>query len=133
MSASPALAVRPHCLAVTKSGNPCGMNPVRGEDYCFTHHPDYAEGCKKAREIGSNTFPRKVLPEAEPLAMTSATDVLASLSRISTGVLRGEIDVKIANCIGVLMNTALRALDQRLEERVAELEVAVSKSSRSRR
>ena len=32
----------------------------------------------------------------------------------------------------VLMNTALRALDQRLEERVSELEVAVLKPSRRR-
>ena len=126
MSASPALAVKPHCHALTKTGELCGMVPVRGEQYCFTHHPDHAEGSKKAREIGANTFPRKVLPDAEPLAMSSAAEVLESLSRISTGVLRGEVDVKIANCLGVLMNTALRALDHRLEDRVGELEAAVA-------
>ena len=42
------------------------------------------------------------------------------------------MDIKIANSLGVLMNTALRALDYRLKERVAELEEAVSKLPRSR-
>jgi hypothetical protein len=126
VSASPALALKPHCQARTKAGKSCGMPPVRGERFCFTHHPDYAEESRKAREIGAHTYLRKVQPDAEPLAMGSATEVLESLSRISTGVLRGEVDVKIANCLGVLMNTALRAIDHRLEDRVGELEAAVA-------
>ena len=126
MSPSPVLALKPHCQALTKAGKSCGMPPVRGEHFCFTHHPDYTEESRKARELGAHTFPRKVLPGAVPLAMSTAAEVLESLSRISTGVLRGEIDVKIANCVGVLMNTALRALDHRLEERLSELELEVS-------
>ena len=123
---SPALAQKPHCHALTKLGEPCGMVPVRGEDFCFTHHPDLQKENHLARQIGTKTYPRLVLPEAEPLQMSSAAEILASLSQISTGVLRGEVDVKIANCLGVLMNTALRALDYRLEERVAELEATVA-------
>ena len=49
----------------------------------------------------------------------------------ATGLL--PIEVKIANATGVLMNTALRALDNRLEERVLELDTTVESMSRSTR
>lgn len=129
MSASPALAGRLECQAVTKTGNACSMPPLRGQDYCMAHHPDHQEELKLARQKGAQYRPTAVVPHvdsASPLLMSTSQEVLESISRVATAVMRGELDPRLGNCIGVLLNTALRALDHRLEDRVAELELAVA-------
>jgi hypothetical protein len=40
------------CSASTVHGAPCRMRPLRGEERCLSHHPDYAEKAAEARRLG---------------------------------------------------------------------------------
>ena len=68
-----------------------------------------------------------VLPGDTPHhPLGTATDVSALLADSINRLRRGQLDLRVANGIGYLAGILLKALDQRLEERVAHLEVVMS-------
>jgi len=40
------------CMAITEKGEPCRQAPLRGEGYCFWHHPEHTEEATEARRLG---------------------------------------------------------------------------------
>ena len=42
----------PACSARTRTGAPCGATPMRGQPFCFWHHPDHRADAAEARRLG---------------------------------------------------------------------------------
>lgn len=40
------------CRFHKDNGEPCRATPMRGEEYCFWHHPEHAEEAAEARRLG---------------------------------------------------------------------------------
>ena len=46
------------CKGITGSG-PCKASPLRGEKYCFWHHPDHRAEAEQARKLGGQRRKRE--------------------------------------------------------------------------
>jgi hypothetical protein len=117
----------PHCKQTKEDGTPCQTNAMAGSDYCFFHDPAKAAEREAAQRAGGSVGKTAVLPPDTPdVPLASVADVIALLGRTVNQVRRGQIDPKVANAIGYLTATLLRALEQSdIEKRVAELEALV--------
>lgn len=122
---SPALALR-RCQGLTKSGQPCEATPLTDRDWCFFHSPEHRELAREARLQGSELHRKNCLEEAKPLDLSTTKGVLKTLSLVATATLKGDLDHRRANALAVICSTATRALQNRLEDRVAEIEAAVA-------
>jgi hypothetical protein len=115
------------CRQTRADGEPCGANTLNGSDYCFFHDPSKAAEREAAQRAGGSVGKTAVLPPETPdVRLASVTDVVVLLGHAINQVRRGEIDPKVANAVGYLTATLLRALEQGdIEKRLAELEAIV--------
>ena len=120
------------CKFVRANGQGCQAGPRRGRPFCFHHDPESVAERDAARQKGgrNRSKPAAVLPAGEtdaPLGTTA--DVVALLGRTINQTRRGEVDAKVANAVGYLSATLLRALEpgevmrqiEALRREVAEL------------
>ena len=116
---------REQCKARTKAGGPCHAPTVEG-GLCFCHaHPEKL--AELGRRGGQKNRRWKVDTREVPLRpLKSIGDVSELLEETINRVRQGPFDLRAANAIGFLASTLLRALDQRLEERLAHLEAVTS-------
>ena len=119
------------CTQVKADGARCQANAITGSDYCFAHDPARAEDRQAARQAGGRVGKTKVLPpETADAPLSRATDVVALLGETINQVRRGEVDPRVANTVGYLSATLLRALEVGdIEERLAGLEAIVRRPS----
>ena len=115
------------CVQTKADGTPCRAAAVTGSDYCFAHDPAMAGEREAARQAGGRVGKTRVLPpETSAVPLSSMADVIALLGLTINEVRRGELDPKVANAVGYLAATLLRALEQGdIEKRLAELETLV--------
>lgn len=102
---------------------------MRGEAWCYQHHPDHAAEAQANRIRAANTpkGPRAKPPSEEPRSwnLGSAEDVRVVLQHVMAGLLKGQIDRNRANGLVYACQVALRAIDiAALEARIAALEEA---------
>ena len=116
---------REQCKARTKAGRPCQAPAVEG-GLCFCHaHPErLAELGRK----GGQKNPRWNLDECAipDRPLKSMGDVGELLEETINRVRQGPFDLRAANAIGFLAGVLLKALDQRIEERLALLEALMT-------
>jgi hypothetical protein len=114
------------CSAKNRNEKRCGAWAVTGGNKCALHlDPGLAAkmGSKHGRRT---TFPPA--RDASGLAhrsLKSIGDVSDLLEETINRVRRGPFDLPAANAIGFLASTLLKALDQRLEDRLAHLEAVI--------
>jgi hypothetical protein len=114
------------CSAKNRNRKRCGAWAVTGGNKCALHlDPGLAAkmGSKHGRRT---TFPPA--RDASGLAhrpLKSIGDVSDLLEETINRVRQGPFDLRAANSIGFLAGTLLKALDQRLEERLARLEAVI--------
>jgi len=115
------------CKAVTEDGQPCQAGVQAGSEFCFFHDPAKAKEREAAQRAGGSLGKAKVLPpDTRDVPLSSTADAVRFLALTINQVRRGEIDPKVANAIGYLSATLLRALEQDdIERRLAELEAIV--------
>ncbi len=119
---------RPVCEHRHPSGEPCGAPPIRGEEYCFWHHPEYAAEAAEAQRLGG-------LRSRREKTVTGAYE-LGEINSIAG--LRRVLEIAILDCLGLdngiarartlgyLVGIRLKACEMGdLEMRVKELEAAV--------
>lgn len=112
------------CKHTKEDGKSCGANAMRGNKYCFLHNPDISQEKKTAlcREGGQN----RALTVKKPLKIMkieTSGDVRCLLADTINQVRRGKLDVRIANCIGVLSGHMIRAIEtDTIEQRVEQIE-----------
>jgi hypothetical protein len=117
------------CEFRKKNGELCGADAQTGKNLCVFHDPARADDGHRARQAGGvhRSHSAAVLPSDtpdHPLGDTNQVSVLLadSINRLR----RGQLDPRVANSMGYLANVLLKALDQRLEDRLAHLEAVIS-------
>jgi hypothetical protein len=112
------------CSYIKPSGDRCRAIPMRGESFCYVHHPDLAQeraaNSLKGGKRGGRGRPAK--PELPAIK--------ALIGELTDKVLSGELETGRAAVANQLMNTRLRAIElerkiretQELEERLERLE-----------
>lgn len=121
------------CAFIKGSEEACKAMPMKGEGWCYTHHPDTAE---KRRRDGSKGGRRggRGRPVSEVQRITSRLEQLAD------DVLDGRVDRADAAICGQLLNYCLRGLSvglkareqEELEDRLTELEGALERKGERR-
>ncbi|MGB2754661.1 MAG: hypothetical protein WBD75_01930 [Phycisphaerae bacterium] len=112
------------CKGFKADGIRCRANALPNSAFCFFHDRARAAERKAAQRAGGSVGKTAVLPPDTPDApLGSVVDVITLLGQTINQIRRGEIDPKVANAIGYLSATLLRALEQGdIERRLAELE-----------
>lgn len=119
------------CAGVKRNGGRCTAPALPGEEWCYGHHPGYAE--KRRRNAAKSHKTRSASPEI--------ADIKERLSQIADDVLKGRVDRGKAAVAGQLLNYIIRAVGMELkvkeqlelEQRVEELELLLERQDQDRR
>ena len=113
------------CSYLMPDGGRCRAAPMKGQPWCYVHHPDYAEKRREAGRRGGYRAGR-----GRPLV--ELADVKGQLRKLADEVVTGRVDRGRAAVAGQLLGTFLRAVSveakirelDELERRIAALEAA---------
>lgn len=116
------------CVQAMPDGRLCGAPPMRGERYCFAHHPDKAEEAAEARKLGGLRRRREVAVggafEFEGFGTLEA--ILRVIDIATYDVLSLENSIARSGMLVRAAATALKVHEVgELEARLAALEAAV--------
>lgn len=109
------------CLAVTRSGRPCGNNRESGSDYCYIHSPDRAQQQKirrqrrkaaliKANQDRQTTHTGGDVTQALPLTSAELQDLLATLEEDKQRFLRRVTELTMTNRLSPAQAREIRQL-----------------------
>jgi hypothetical protein len=108
------------CAGIKRDGGRCTAPALPGEDYCYGHHPGYAD--KRRRNAAKSHRARSASPEIAAIKVR--------LSTLADGVLEGSVDRADGAVVAQILNVYLRATSmelkiketEELEKRLEELE-----------
>ncbi len=124
----------PRCRGTTKAGQPCGMKPLRGSEWCWNHDPALADVRARARRKGGMSGRRaRPSPLAGSVEIRTPEDALNLLTHAANETLELDNSVSRNRALAYIADRALRGVEvAELEERIRALEaVAVRQSQRS--
>jgi hypothetical protein len=122
------------CAGKNDRDEPCGMAPLKGEQWCFSHHPDREGERMAARKRGGrrNRVLGTVLTLAEdesalPLELLDMKAVQAAVNLIWRDTLRQENSAQRSRTLVAVALAAMKCLEVgEYEERIRALEQAVT-------
>ena len=100
------------CKHIKTDGTPCGAYQMTGSEYCYLHNPDIADEEKRLAQVKGGTS--KFLTVAEPLPLMkleTPQDAITLIADTINKVRAGKLDVRVANCIGVLSGHLIKAFE----------------------
>ena len=113
------------CEFIKSNGEQCNANAMRDSQFCFTHNPKMKKA-KKEAVIKGGKSPKKNYNPLPPVDLADNQGVARLLAQVINEVRRGEIDLRVANCIGYLAGHLIKALEiSDLEKRVEEIEKTI--------
>jgi hypothetical protein len=113
------------CAAIKPDGERCKAEAMPDAEWCYSHHPDYAEERRRRASRGGKTGGR-----GRPA--TELKDVKALLEDLTERVLAGDLETGRAAVANQLVNTRLRALEQeRKNKETQELEARIEALERT--
>jgi hypothetical protein len=120
-------SIKNPCRARKPDGSACQVSALPGSEFCFFHDPARAEERRTAQSFGGSQNRMRTLASDTPdVKLVDSKDVVALISETISQVRRGEIDPRVANTVGYLVNILIKAVEQgELEGRLAELEALV--------
>jgi len=90
----------------------CRANAMRNSQFCFHHNPDITDQEKKAARIKGGKANRAEIERSKPeMSIKTTQDVALLLAGLINDIRAGEIDIRIANCIGYLSGHLLKAME----------------------
>ena len=101
------------CSAITDKGARCKALPMRGEDYCYVHHPDHVDERRRHGARGGKRGGRG-RPTSELARLASRFEELAEQ------VLSGEVERARGAVAGQLLNGARACVRDGLAAREQE-------------
>jgi hypothetical protein len=115
------------CKAHNQNNNPCGSPALLSSEFCFFHSPETADKRLMASSTGGAKTIVKMLPVTTASSqVNNACDILKLVAETIHHVRTGQLDPRIANCVGYLSGIALKAIEQgKIEDRIAALEITV--------
>jgi hypothetical protein len=113
------------CAYVKPDSNRCKAQPMKGESWCYAHHPDLSEKRSTNGRRGGKRGGR-----GRPVSELAS--IKRQLQDLADAVLAGEVKRAEAAVVGQLLNILLRAVElgrkveeqQELLERIEALEQA---------
>jgi hypothetical protein len=105
------------CSAITDKGARCKALPMRGEQYCYVHHPDHVEERRRHGARGGKRGGRG-RPSVELARLQARFEELAEK------VLSGEVERGVGAVVGQLLNGARACVRDGLAAREQEELVA---------
>lgn len=109
---------------VKNSGKQCAANSISDSEFCYFHDPKVDPEEKRLARVSGGKCKRVGLSEALPvLAINEPKDIIFLLADTITRVRANEMDIKVANCLGVLCSTLLKTFETcQIENRVEIVE-----------
>ena len=110
------------CKFIKLNKKQCNANALRDTDFCFSHNPATKEEKKEATVRGGKS-PKKNYNPLPPVEIKGSADVAQLLAKTINEVRAGEINLRVANCIGYLSGHLIKAFEvSDLEKRVEAIE-----------
>ena len=100
------------CRHIKDDGQPCGAYAMTGSEYCYLHNPAISDDKKRIAQVKGGEA--RALTIAEPLPymmLENPHDAIILIADTINRVRAGELDVRIANCIGVLSGHLIKAFE----------------------
>lgn len=100
------------CQHTKDDGTQCGANPMNGGDYCYLHNPDIPD--EEKRQAQTRGGANRAVTISQPLPampLTKPDDAVLLLADTINRVRAGELDIRVANCIGVLTGHLIKAFE----------------------
>ena len=98
---------------------------MRDSQFCFTHNPE-TKKAKKEAVIRGGKSPKRNRNPLLPVELTDSKSVASLLARTINEVRVGEIDLRVANCVGYLAGHLIKALEvSDLEKRIEGIEKTI--------
>ncbi len=121
------------CSFIKPDGTQCNANAMSGLDYCYTHNPDISnEEKREAKQRGGQNRAVAIREPLPPLAIAEPNDAVLLIVDTINRVRAGELDIRVANCLGFLTDKLLKAFEvSKLNDRVEIIErVILEKKTR---
>jgi len=99
------------CKFVKSDGEDCKALAVNGSDYCFFHDKESKEQHLESASKGGKA-PKKVFQALPSVRITDSKGVVELLTTVINEVRSGDLDIRIANCIGYISGHLLKAIEQ---------------------
>lgn len=113
------------CTYKNRSNKQCGAHAMTGSEFCFSHNPETVED-KKTAVVRGGKAPRRTCKPLPQMKINNIKDVSRLLVVTINEVRNGEIDIRVANCLGYLSGHLIRAYEGAdIEERLAKIEQAL--------
>src|SRR5262245_60452476 len=113
------------CQHVLANGIPCKMPTKAGAEFCFAHDPGRAEERRRASSRGGRARKRPELtlpPEPPDLPLKTTGDVVVLLGATINLTLKGRLESRVANAVGLLSGVLMKALQEsELADQLADL------------
>ena len=107
------------CSFIKPSGERCRAQPMRGEQWCYVHHPELADRRQAASRKGGHRGGRG-------RGTGEISGIKAQLQDLVTDVLAGDLETGRAAVANQLVNTRLRTIEQeRKNKETEELEARI--------
>ena len=121
------------CSFIKPDGTQCNANAMSGLDFCYTHNPDISDEEKReAKQRGGQNRAVAISEPLPPLAIAEPNDAVLLIVDTINRVRAGELDIRVANCLGFLTDKLLKAFEiSKLNDRVEIIErVILEKKTR---
>jgi hypothetical protein len=121
------------CIEKKANGKHCQANAMRGAKYCYLHNPAISKETKTAlaRKGGENRAVTVITP-AEPLRLDTIKDAKTLIADTINNVRSGNLDIRIANCLGVLSGHLIKAIEtESIEQRLEQIEQTLIDTQRA--
>jgi hypothetical protein len=126
------------CAGITQAGAACKGIPIEGSDYCYVHHPDYAEERKRhgsrGGKRGGRGRPVSELARLQSRFEELADKVLSDDEEERVDRSKAAVACQLLNGARSCVRDGLTAREQEeLETRLEELERALESKKDGRR
>jgi len=113
------------CEFIKKDNAQCQALAVNNSEYCYFHNKNSKQALKESSSKGGKT-PKKVFKPLPAMNISDSKSVVELLTTTINEVRKGDLDVRIANCLGFLSSHLLRAIEQSdVIVRIEKLENAI--------
>jgi hypothetical protein len=116
------------CKFLKTDNSLCQANAMLDSEFCYLHNPNISKDDKNtARSKGGKSNAVSLKMPLKRLKINEAKDVVGLLVQTINEVRGGQIEVRLANCLGVLSGHLIKAFEvSDLEQRLTKLEQAVN-------
>lgn len=118
---------KPRCQFKKPDGTQCEAWAMKSSDFCFLHNPEISEEEKREMQSRGGQANKIKIPEPlPPIKINRGEDIISLLENTINKVRAGEMDLRVANCIGYLAGHLIKAVETaKFEDRIETIERAI--------